>query len=429
MRGMPVRRAIMSFGAVLALTWLVYGRVFEIPPLSGDNLYILSLVDHATPSALLRGDPNFYPEWRPLPTETIRLQYRWSNIEGASAYFLVNLLLWATSAWLVYCVVQLLVNSTAAALVAAAFVATDPRPVIGVAWIIERQSSMACLFGLLAVIIVINARRQPLMRFQWVTLFVLLVASGLSKEYGLAFAGALAAYSLRERQYDITAAAVTAAVTYAGLRLALAGGATAGTSQTSGFFLALRTVCYDGLHRAVLTQSVYNIGATAINSLLPGFFTNDGRIGVAPQSLLMAAAWMIPAGLGWWKGPRVMQALAFLIGFNAALNFMVYLERNQLIALCAFGIACGVGLKIADDWMRTQPSPRLIRAATAATLLGLLTIQVIHTRRAVASAVEVLLGEDPCEAAAAFQGIDPAFVRRIKIQYGMNNPECTVVRR
>src|SRR2546430_4734318 len=41
-----------SFGAVLALTWCVYGRVFEILPFSGDNLYVLSAVDHAAPSAL-----------------------------------------------------------------------------------------------------------------------------------------------------------------------------------------------------------------------------------------------------------------------------------------------------------------------------------------------------------------------------------------
>src|SRR5882672_8642967 len=129
MTGMPVRRTIVSFGAVLALKWFVYERVFEIPPLSGDNLYILSLVDHATPSALLRGDPNFYPEWRPLPTETIWLQYRWSNINGTGAYYLVNLLLWATVAWLVYYAVQMAANSAAAGLVAAAFVATDPRPV------------------------------------------------------------------------------------------------------------------------------------------------------------------------------------------------------------------------------------------------------------------------------------------------------------
>jgi hypothetical protein len=423
----PAFRAIIAFGAVLTLTWFVYGRALEILPFSGDNLYVLSLVDHAAPSALVRGDPSFYPEWRPLPIETIWLQYRRSNIDGARDYFLVNLLLWATSAWLVYHIVQLLANSTPAALVAAAFVATDPRPVFGLAWIIERQSSMACLFGLLAVIIVINGRRQPLTRLQWVGVFVLLLASGLSKEYGLAFAGALAVYSLRERQYDITVAAITAAVTYATLRLALAGGAAAGTSQTSGFFLNLRTVHYDGLHRAVFTQSIYNIGATAINSLLPGFFTSDGRVGVAPQSLLRAAAWMIPAGIGWWKGPRVMQMLAFLIAFNALLNFMVYLERNQLVALCAVGIASGVGLTIADDWMRTRRSQRLMRGLTAATLVCLLITQASHTRRAMASAAEALLREDPCHAAAAFQ-IDPAFVRRVKSQYGMNNPECDFVR-
>jgi len=122
-----------------------------------------------------------------------------------------------------------------------------------------------------------------------------------------------------------------------------------------------------------------------------------------------------------------MQALAFLIAFNALLNFMVYLERNQLVALCAVGIASGVGLKIADDWMRTRRSQRLMRGLTAATLVCLLMTQASHSRRAMASAVEALLREDPCHAAAAFQ-IDPAFVRRVKSRYGMNDPECDFVR-
>jgi hypothetical protein len=414
----------IRFGAILTLTWFVYGRVFEILPFSGDNLYVLDVVDHATPSALLRGDPNFYPEWRPLPVATIWLQYRWSNIDGAGAYYVVNLLLWAACACLVYYAVQMVAHSAAAGLVAAAMVVTDPRPVAAVAWVVERQSSMMCLFGLLALLIVMKARQQQLTRLRWVAVFLLLLASGLSKEYGLAFAGALTVYSLRERQYDVTAAAIAAAVAYAGLRIALAGGAVAGTCQTGGYFLALRTVCYDGPHAAVLTQTAYNIGATAISSILPGVFTGDGRIGVAPQWVLMAAVWMIPAGLGWWRGPRPMQAMALVIVGNAALNFMVYLERNQLVALCTFAIVVGVGLKIADDWMRTRPSQRLIRALTAATLLCLLTVQAIRTRQVVASAVEALQRQDPCEAAADFPNIDPAFVRRIKIQYRMTNPDC-----
>ena len=77
----------IRFGAILALTWVMYGRVFEILPFSGDNLYVLDVVDHATPSALLRGDPDFYPEWRPLPAATILLQYRWSNIDGVGVQF------------------------------------------------------------------------------------------------------------------------------------------------------------------------------------------------------------------------------------------------------------------------------------------------------------------------------------------------------
>jgi hypothetical protein len=68
-------------------------------------------------------------------------------------------------------------------------------------------------------------------------------------------------------------------------------------AQTGGYFLALGTVCYDGPDAAVLTQTAYNNGAAAISSILPGVFTGDGRLGIAPQWVLVAGVWTLLRGL------------------------------------------------------------------------------------------------------------------------------------
>ena len=74
----------------------------------------------------------------------------------------------------------------------------------------ERQSSLACLFGLAAWLTIARAGNDRLTPAASAGVSLLLLASILSKEYGLAFAGATAAYAIGERRRNLAAAAVAA---------------------------------------------------------------------------------------------------------------------------------------------------------------------------------------------------------------------------
>lgn len=417
------RAAAISLGILLVLAYFVFGRIFEIRPFSGDNLRILFWADEAIPSALLRADANVYPEWRPLAYLTVWLQYRWSQTSHLHVFYAVNLLLWIGCAWLVYHVARRLTHSSAAALFGAALVFTDFRA-IGPVTMMERANLLACLFGLGALVIATGAWYEPLTRLRWVGLAVLLLASSLSKEYGLAFMGALAVWSLLERRRDTLAAAVAAGAMYALLRITFANGALAPYCEDTGYFFGMRSVCFDGIRSVATTQTAYNIVATAIGSVLPGLFTIWGEVSIAPLWLARSVVWLALAALGCWKGPRPVRITVLVIASNAALSFMLYRSRNHLVALCALGIAVGAGVAVLNGLLQTWGRPRLMRYAGVTALLGLLMVEAIRTREIVSADVADSRRMDPCEALADRRPLDRAFVKRIKTAYAMLNPDC-----
>ena len=430
-RLIPLAAATISFGALFALTYFVYGRVLEIRPLSGDNLYILAWADRAPATALFAGDPDFYPEWRPLPYSTVWLQYRWSNLHHVEIYYLINLLLWSACGWLVYRVVVRLGHSAAGGLLAAGILITDSQPVFAVSWIIERQSSMACIFGLLAMLIVLKPRERPLTRAEWGGASLLLLAAALSKEYGLAFAGAVAVFAIGEQRdrnlggRRTAATAIAAVVVYIALRAGFAPGAMTPLCEEMGYFFRLRRVCYQPLDATGISQVIYNIVSAGTDSVLHGLFTGDGQIRVAPSLLSFSVVWLALALIGWAKGDRQTRLTVLLLGFNAVLNFMLYRERNHLIGLCAFAVAAGVGMSIGSRMLRTR---RWALVVAALVLPGLLVGQTIRTSRVVSSVVDQELHKDPCESLTDIPHLDAEFVRRVKDKYDMTNPDCVGAR-
>jgi hypothetical protein len=417
--------SITSFGTLVLLACFVYARLFEMQPFSGDNVRILFWADGASAASLLRGDPAVYPEWRPLAYLTVWLQYRWFQIDHLHAYYVINLLLWTGCAWLVCHIVRRLTHSSVPALLAAAVVVTDTRAVAATIGFLERATSMACLFGLMALLIIISARDQRLPRLRWIGLSLLLLASGLSKEYGLAFTGAVAVSALVERRRDVATAAIAAGVTYALLRIGFAGGAMARYCDEMGYFFALRQVCFDGVHAEVVKQAAYNVAATGVGSILPGVFAEWGEIGIAPRQVAASVVWLAAAAIGWSKSPTPMMRITLLVvAFNAALSFMLYTDRNHLVALCALGIAEGVGLAVAHAAVQASAWPRLIRGTAAMGLLVLLGAQAIATREIMSGEVADSRREDPCAALAQGRPLDPAFVKKIKTAYGIPNPGC-----
>ena len=416
--------AIASFGTLLLLAWFVYGRILQLNPFDGDNVRALSWADGASASELLHGDSALYPEWRPLGYLTVWLQYRLFHLDDLAAHFVINLLLWTGCAWLVCQIVHRLTHSYAPALLAAAVVVTDQRAV-GLVIVLEHANAMACFLGLIALLLVISARDQRLTRLRWIGLSLLLLASGLSKEYGLAFTGAVAVFSLLERRRDVATAAIAAGAMYALLRITFAGGATGLFCEDAAYFFTSRNVCFDGVHPAVVTQAAYNVAATAVGSILPGIFAAGGEIGIAPRRVVTSGVWLAAAALGWWKGPTPTRVTFLVVASNAALSFMLYRNRNQVVALCAVGIAAGVGLAVANAAVLTSAPLRLVRATAVAVLLVLLAAHAINTRDLVSFEVADSRRLDPCDMLRGDRPIAPAFVKQMKTAYGMPNPDCT----
>ena len=416
--------AITSFGVLLLLACFVYGRILELNPFGFGNVRVLFWADGASAWDLPFGDSASYPEWRPLAYLTLWLPYRWFHVDYLHAHHVINLLLWTGCAWLVWKIVYRLTHTSAPALLAAAVVVTDQRAVVLVT-VLEHANSMACFFGLIALLIDISARDQRLSRLRWIGLSLLLLASGLSKEYGLAFTGAVAVSSLLERRRDVATAAIAAGTMYALLRITFSGGASSGLCRGSAYFFTARDVCFDGVHPAVVTQAAYNVVATAVGSILPGVFAFEGQIGIAPRRVVTSGVWLAAAALGWWKGPTPTRVTLLVVAFNAALSFMLYGERNQVVALCAVGIAAGVGLAVANAAVLTSARLRPVRATGVAVLLVLLAAHAINTRNLISFEVADSRLLDPCDTLRSDPPIDPAFVKQIKTAYAMPNPDCT----
>lgn len=414
------RPAVLVAFAVVSLTlgW----RVFQMRPFLGDNVRILEWAERTPLSAVPRANPTAYPEWRPLPYATVWLQYRLASFEHLSQYYVVNVLLWAACAWLVFRIVQLLTKSIAAGVAAGLIVLTSTQLVPSFVLIEERQSALACLFGLAAWLMLVSQRLHPPSRWWLSGLALLLAGSSLSKEYGLAFSAAVFLFAVAERWRAGAAAAIAAIALYGTLRIVFAGGALAPYCEEHGYFFASRSVCFDRLDVTVVSQVAYNLAATVAGSLLPGLFFDDGTISISPRWLLFSLMFLGIAVLGWIKGPRTNRIGLLLIGCNAALSFLLYRSRNHAIAVCALAVAVGVGLPIAGELMRrTVPSPS-VRAITAAILVAILATRMIVMQRLVSERVALWSVSDPC--GPDTPDLSRAYMERVWQHYGLSLPSC-----
>jgi hypothetical protein len=426
--GMAVRAAgstaasVATFGALLVVILLIFGTVFETRPFEGDNLYILQWSEFAAASDLPRADPDVYPEWRPLAYATIWLQYQWAGIDHLWTYYLLNVLLWTASGWLVYRIVLQLTGSGGSGLVAAGFVLTSQKLISSFVLIVDRQSSLACLFGLSAWLLVIIVKHRRMTRAERIVVASLLLASALSKEYGLAFAVATALCGLLDSRRDLTMAAAFALASYVGLRFGFASGALATYCEDHGFFFVQRTVCFDGLNAMAGTQAVYNVVATGFETLLPGLLTTDGVIAINPRRVLISLVFVSLAALGWARGPKTLRLSLFVVIVNVLESFLLFRSRNQVVAVCAIGVAVGCGLSIASSALRQANVSRRVMTLAIACLFGLLFARAHVVRSLVATRVDDSSVPNAC--APGVPNPDRAFMLRVWQQYGMPLPLC-----
>jgi hypothetical protein len=412
---------------ILLATWFVYGRLFDIAPFSGDNIRILFWAAHAPASAVMQADPAVYPEWRPIAYLTVWLQYDWLQLDHLQIFYGINLLIWIGCALLIFASVRRLTSAVVPAAIAAVLVFSDWRAV-GPLSVMERANLLACMFGLAALFLTLDSPSSRPTRTRAACIAFLLLASGLSKEYGLAFTCAVAAAGILERRRDLAVAAVAAATTYGLLRLMFAHGAFATYCEDVGYFSEMRSVCFANAGSIATPEAIYNMGATALGTLVPSLFTTWGQLFVDPLGAAMQAVWVVIALLGWRKGPRALRATLVLVIANAALSFMLYRIRNHMVGLCGLGIAVGTGINAADEWLRTWNERRDVRLFAVAAMIALLAFRAAGTRAIVSAEAADSYLVDPCDALDEGRPLDPAFVRRIKTAYSLPDPGCTASR-
>ncbi len=405
------------FVALTALASMVLRPAFNILPFDGDNFYALLWSDRTTLSEVYRVDPAIYPEWRPLAYLSVWGQYRLTGLDTMVPYFVVNLLLLVACAWLVHDIVLRWTASPVGAWSAASLAMTDQRVVSAMTWIIERQSSMACLLGLAACRWAADPRRAGRSPVALVGLVALLVLAPLSKEYGVAFAVGFVAYGWAMGRRDLIVPGGVAVALYTVLRLMLVSGATRQYCETMGYFFESRVVCLAGPAPGILGQLVYNVAATLIGSIVPGLFTADGVIAVSGFRLSVGVFSATLAVIGWWRGPHpVRLSLAVLIAVSL-LSVMLYRDRNQFLSVFVVAIALGSGV----SWVcHTVPwmKPALV-GALALVLAG----QSVRTYRFVEAESIALMRADPCESGNGSQR-DLDFAIRLKQHLGMSNATC-----
>ena len=285
--------ALLLAGTALAL----YGPVLAIRPLRGDNLYVLAWVDAASFADLWRLDPAIYPEWRPLAYQAVWLEHYVVGLRAVAIHHGVNLALWIGCAWLVYRIVVRLSDSPLAGTLAALILVTDERATPLMTWIVDRQGSMACLFGLLALDVMVRTRDRALNRFEGMAVWLCLLCSALSKEYGLAFTAAFLAFSAWRRSPDVVWPAAAAAA-YLTLRVGLAGGALGTYCEDMGFGVEESMHCIDLSAAASWRQMAYNLTATAIGIPLHGVFDESGRLAPEYPRLLTTVVVAVGAMVG-----------------------------------------------------------------------------------------------------------------------------------
>jgi hypothetical protein len=406
---------------------MLYWPVFGIRPLRGDNFYVLAWVDAASFADLWRLDPEIYPEWRPLAYQSIWLEHQLVQLRAVAIHHGVNLALWIACAWLVYRIVVRLSDSHLAGALAAVLLASDPRAMPLMTWIVDRQGSMACVFGLLALDVAVRARDRDLTRREGVIVSICLLCSALSKEYGLAFTAAFLAYAGWRRNPDLRWPAAAAA-SYLALRMVVAGGAFGVYCEDMGFLNEVDRKCIDPSGTANWRQMSYNVAVSAIAIPVRGVFDEMGALSVGRRTLLPTAALALVSILGLVRGHPVNRLVALVIVSNALLGFMVYRPRNMVAGQCAQAILTGVGIALV---LRSGAAsrPRLAMAAAAGALTAIvLGQQVRATQARVAGEVASLQDADPCDSAVRKRPFGERFVEKVKRRFEMSDPDCTATR-
>jgi hypothetical protein len=447
------------------IAWPAFGFPPSIPPFGPDNVFALELGTYSDPGLFFSSAEQV---WRPLTYTTLWAQYQLSGLE-IWPYFAVNIVLWIVCAALVYALVYVHTGLVLAAAAAAFITLTDDRVFSALVLIIERQTTLACIFGLLALLAAHRWSHEGRgRRGLLAAIFIALLLASISKEFGLAFAVGVAAVGVLSRRRELVAVGIGAFVAYGALRGLIGGfdfgsgvAATDGFKETSsdtglcetmGFGANPHDVCYGNLTTLEqLAQFAWNVGATFVAIFFPPVIHNTGYL-LAPDflattlggpddyygfdvpSLILPSVVTGLAVVAWLKRPAVALPLLAVIVANAALCFQYYRPRLIVVGMVALHIAAGIGIPPTLEILRKRMrrlEPRIDAAARRVRMSGpslAIVVLLLATGVAVASRSVTLADDlegardshevrDPCDAAEVY-AVDE-MPNRLKEKFGL----------
>ena len=453
----------LALAFVAAIGWVAFAPIIGTPPIDYDNLFELSAT-LGSPRSIYPGTPAAFftmlsAGYRPLPYFSMWAQYQLTGMASAPL-FLFNIVVATLCGAATYLLGHRLTRSVALALGAALLLLVDIRVSSSITQIVTRTQTMACLFGLGALILAYRGRSRSAPVLAGVA--VLLFAALLCKEYAAAAVAAVFVLGLLTRSEGglrLTAAAVAPFALYTAIRIAIdpSGGSIEGYCETMGYFFESREACYGRAtvsNAIVLTgrdqiyQHLYNVVGGFVAILLPVFFEVDGQLlqySKLPDTWYVAAVLMIfaLALVGWIARPRQTLPLLAMVAGNALTMFLLYRTRNVLLGAAGVYLSAAVGGAYVLAWSRekarTAPGVGVLRVAgvvAALTLVAAVVVEgVLQNREAVEDYRASVPARFPCELPQPEGEVsdserlyfDPEIVRAAREYYGQE-PGCSGAR-
>lgn len=437
-----------ALGATLIVSAGIFGFYQNYRPFSPDDLMVLSLAAKPNPAEFFTASlTDFLPMYRPIPYSLIWLQYQFVGSNPVPYYF-ANILLYIGSSIALYFVVYSLTNSRLSAIVAGLLLLTDIRSASAVYWMGERQTPLAFLFGSLGMLFFLDShKRGSLQKSRIIIIYLLFLLSALSKEYGLAFAGALVIFSLTTSPKNKRTSffiAILVVFTYFVMRFIIARSyLNPDYCEYVGYRENTLFICYNDYAFNIRKNFyIWNIGASFIGTFFPKLFTTTGAwiggntfstSGTYPTNAITGIDllfYLISLGLvaiSFYKRPKKSISFLSIIVFVSGLNFLLYRPRNQVIAL--FGLFTLVGLGIEELWqiVRRRQSCRVVFFITMTFLCFVISQRVFVYSDFLDDVAESYSLLDPCESALTWHDphvFDMELIEQLKVQYKMSNPMC-----
>jgi len=395
-------------------------------PFDADNLIALSFGNLKIGSIFAGSFTSYLPTYRPLSKLAVYLQYQLGGGEHLQSFFWINLLIWLVCAIGLYILLEKITVSRCASFVGAVGLLLDPRAIFALVWIGERQNTVCLLTGMIALYIAYSSRKINYKNL--IIINVLLLSSMLSKEFGLAFViPVFLIVSTRTKNYRIAFSVILSIVIYFLARFSLGAGSNNASNfcETMGYFNHTADVCYSHMSQiAKLKQYLYNSGASLIETFLPFLFSRVGTLDnlnftfgfflkfVFSLFLFFLSIWALIAR---YKDTIIWLLLIIL---SALSNFMLFRERNLLIAVLGFYILLGIGLSL---FIKKIKNKYLSIGFACAVLVLIMFFNGLNFKQELDNFVYASGKNDPCRAFEKYSSdIDKTTVQTVSSYYNLN---------